>query len=933
MSVQLILYPQNYNGQYNAISNIAQEKLVDGINFNSIDASSSYDTSVYPPFVDVINNAYTNNLDIQNTWYRWRTTSTGTPTLPATIAGNLRLYSTTTNTTSGVYQRLSNLVVGQTYQIYLIYSLTGSPTGSLVIASYRDNVPVQTSFTSYAISTGVGWFIHNFTAQSTEDTILISLTNSVTDDLDITNISVLPVGVQPTFTNFDLQDGQVICDLYEHEDIPLTLSVDDFKNVAEKVQSYSKDFDLPATKRNNLIFNNIFDITRNDDGIIFNPYVKTKCVLKQDGFILFDGYLRLIDVTKDKEGEISYSVNLYSEVVALADILKNKTLNDLDLNELAHEYNKTSIKNSWVDSTGLPLTTPLSTSSYAYDPVLGVNNTNVLKYPFVDWEHQILLANGSTGSNATLNFPELTTLEQAFRPFINIKYLMNKIFDDTPFTWSSNFFDTADFGKLFMDFNWGSDNSANQIGSTQYGGVGPGASPATATTSYTNMNLETFVYLTLIAELPPNYDSSTNILTATTLNETYSINYHYNLKNTSGSDADIECQWLHNTQQREYSGVITIPAGTTWIYSGNFQVIMQPTDTLQAQFKASAGSAIEQNVVPFPSFGSSVSFLLSPQNMVNGTILNTLRGELGQWDFLKGILTMFNIISLPDKDDPLNIKFEPYSDVFMLTTIGQSLADRTIQHDWTDKVDVSEMQLTPLTDLNKKTIFKYEEDDDDYTFNVYKKSVGGYLYGSRVFDASSYTLLEGQDEIVASPFATTISKPLAPEFSDFITPAIFTSNDEATEFEGFDNAPRILYNNGVHTLAGSITYYIPAQNGLSSENQDQFLQFSHLTDIPTIPSTPSVQGTKDFNFGECQLFNPIGASVPDNLFNLYWLPYYNELYNPNTRIMTLQVNLNAGDINMFKFNDRVMIKNRAFRVNKIEYKPNSLAKVEFILIP
>jgi hypothetical protein len=30
------------------------------------------------------------------------------------------------------------------------------------------------------------------------------------------------------------------------------------------------------------------------------------------------GYLRILDVT-DKEGEISYNVNLYSEVIALAD--------------------------------------------------------------------------------------------------------------------------------------------------------------------------------------------------------------------------------------------------------------------------------------------------------------------------------------------------------------------------------------------------------------------------------------------------------------------------------------------------------------------------------------------------------------------------------------------------------------------------------------
>ena len=61
------------------------------------------------------------------------------------------------------------------------------------------------------------------------------------------------------------------------------------------------------------------------------------------------GYLRLIDV-KDKEGEISYNVNLYSEVIALADKLKDQTFSELDFTELEHDYNKTEIKRSWNDS-------------------------------------------------------------------------------------------------------------------------------------------------------------------------------------------------------------------------------------------------------------------------------------------------------------------------------------------------------------------------------------------------------------------------------------------------------------------------------------------------------------------------------------------------------------------------------------------------------
>ena len=431
--------------------------------------------------------------------------------------------------------------------------------------------------------------------------------------------------------------------------------------------------------------------------------------------------------------------------------------------------------------------------------------------------------------------------------------------------------------------------------------------------------------------VPPNYQGNASlpdpyIITATTDNEIYQINYSFLLKATAGF-IDVECQWVHTTA----AGVATVinyqhlssTLATLRNYAGYLTKYLQTGDTLKAQFKAT--SSIQQN----EDFSSNAQFIVS-SILIDSAGLLTLRGETSQWDFLKGIMTMFNIVSLPDKDNPLNIIFEPYGDVFISDTKSGTISDltlasRSIEHDWTDKVDVSEMKLMPLTDLNKKTIFKFIEDDDDYTFNIYKKSVDGHLYGSKVYDASAYTILEGEDEIVVEPFAATVPKPLFDQFPDFVTPAIFTANEEATEFEGFENAPRIMYNNG--EVSSGITYYIPAQNGLLSENQSDFLQFSHLSTIPT------AAGTLDFHFGECQLFNPIGAPVADNLFNLYWLPYYNELYNPNTRIMTMKVNLTPADINTFKMNDRVMIKNRSFRVNKIDYKPNNLATVEFILIP
>jgi hypothetical protein len=46
MSVQLILYPQSYEGAFNAISTDPNEFVVNGISFTGLSTSSSYDTSL-----------------------------------------------------------------------------------------------------------------------------------------------------------------------------------------------------------------------------------------------------------------------------------------------------------------------------------------------------------------------------------------------------------------------------------------------------------------------------------------------------------------------------------------------------------------------------------------------------------------------------------------------------------------------------------------------------------------------------------------------------------------------------------------------------------------------------------------------------------------------------------------------------------------------
>ena len=816
MSTQLIVFPQSFNGQFNPISNSPGEYVVNGLHFTGLGGNPSYDSSSNLPIVAAL---IFNAPNVVNTWYRFRSTLTGTPALPVATSSDAVLSSAATQSKSGIYQRLSNLTIGQQYTFRINLGTTGA--GDVVLAVYDGAVFNSNLFTPATTTTTIN---HYFTATSANDTIMVYYDNTTNDTISIQNVSVFETGTTPP--GYFVESGEVICDLYEDEDIPLTLSVDDFKNAAEQVQSYSKAFNLPATKRNNQIFDNVFEITRSAQGNLqFNPYAKTQCTLKQDGLVLFEGYLRLINI-QDKEGEISYDVNLYSEVIALMDVLDARTFSDLDFSELDHPYTYSEIRNSW---QGQLTVAPLPIDSFANNTgVAGATTTNVLKYPFVDWAH-----NYTVGVNSGM--PVLPNLESTFRPFIRIKYLIQRIFNQPnfPFTYTSDFIDNdVNFQELFMDFNWGDSRTPMIFDAT---GSLTLDSDVNLTSSYATIDWTEFDGLPYpnnsLAPVPAELGYASGVFTAIANNQVYNVNGSCTF-NGAGLSGTWNCRWVHThsagtTIYAPDSGVLALTQ--SYNYTANFSVTMQLGDTLV--FQAKEGSSNIKIGSGYSILGYALFWTVTTgaNETTSNSLLQTLRGELGQWEFLKGIMTMFNLISIPDKSNPNNILIEPYADVFKNNTNSgdindMTLASRSIAHDWTDKIDVTEMKLTPLTDLNKMTIFKFVEDDDDYAFNLYKSSVQGHLYGSKKYDASLTTggfqsVLDGEKEVIPEPFAATVVKPLMSQFPELLTPAIYSYNADDGTSEAFDNSPRIMYSNGVKTMINA-TYSVPAQNCGSSSCGD-----------------------------------------------------------------------------------------------------------------
>ena len=121
MSAQLIIYPQSYQGIHTSNSTINNTNLVaDGLGFNTIANHTGYSSSANDPAFDAV----TNDAAITN-WKKFRSqgsSSYADVDYPIRIGGfvpklRFRAASGGSNSSSGIYQEINNLVVGSTYQL------------------------------------------------------------------------------------------------------------------------------------------------------------------------------------------------------------------------------------------------------------------------------------------------------------------------------------------------------------------------------------------------------------------------------------------------------------------------------------------------------------------------------------------------------------------------------------------------------------------------------------------------------------------------------------------------------------------------------------------------------------------------------------------------------------------------------------------------
>ena len=221
-------------------------------------------------------------------------------------------------------------------------------------------------------------------------------------------------------------------DITSSDDFPLSLSFQNFdvRDFNSRSGSFSKTFVVPATRRNNRLFNHIYKEGNVDSKNVRKDIPST---IYSDNIPIISGVLRFSKITKNTD-VLEYECTFLGDNMDWASKIKN-----LDLNELRF---------SNIPYTQYP---PISEGNYTFENIIPLAN-NASDYTnfsnTVDRLHYPLASYGEGVSSR----PQVT--EGDFAPAFYLKNIWDKIFRAQGYTVDSEFCNSDYFKSLIVPFDF-----------------------------------------------------------------------------------------------------------------------------------------------------------------------------------------------------------------------------------------------------------------------------------------------------------------------------------------------------------------------------------------------------------------------------------------------------------------------------------------------
>ena len=674
-------------------------------------------------------------------------------------------------------------------------------------------------------------------------------------------------------------------------DVDFTFSVSDISDIERRNTSYSKTITLPSTAKNQQLFGNIFDISVNNDfyeedvniGVNFNPAKQAQAQIFLDNVKIFDGVLRMMKINS-LEGDIIYEVNVFGRLRDILHELGDKTLADLDFADYDHVWNRTNIEDSW-------------------DRTEWVDGEDNYVYPLVDYGYSV----------DSISYPI-----KNFKPAVFISEILKRIFAEANFQVTAPFFSSFYFRKLLLI----TAEKTITRESTTLLNQNPNLFLDEVTTEADFSHLLVFSNVEASGFTISNGGTRFTWTKAQSLNTGLNLNLKIAFEALQGYTDNVwTLSVLKNGSEIFYDSrlVSFISAGQVfnWDVAISGGVDLATNNFFEIRLTGEiAGSGtntqLQTEVViqPTGSFkiGNTVPVAVEVEEGDTMKIQYTLPKSMKQRDFLKSIISMYNLYVTQDRLRTNVLEIIPYNDFY------RTFKDEAI--DWSDKLDQSqEISITPLSELTAKEYRLTFDDDADYWSTSYKTKFNQAYGESRTIIDNDFVLDTKTVKVVFSPPVMREQVP------GQIMIHLYKVENGVKVPDNFK--PRIAYwKPQVECTSWNITY---ASGNVAYTN---YPYAGHLDD----PITP----TTDVLFANPrEVYFSIGVYPGVNLYTEYYQGLITAIGDRNSRLLEGYFYLTPIDIMNLDFRTIVKVGVHFFQLEKVDkYNPiaNGLCYVSLFKI-
>ena len=633
-------------------------------------------------------------------------------------------------------------------------------------------------------------------------------------------------------------------DLFDNESIEMNLNAQNIKDISKVFGDFSNSFTIPASATNNKIFKHYYNVDIYggfDANLRVDAFIEVNNNLYRAGLVELEG-------VQIKSGEpYAYKISFFSDVTSLKDSFGDDTLNVLDLSAQDHTYNDTNIVtglNAYVSGTGdaviYPLISPVA--NWIYDSTSSDSGANNI------WYH-----NGH---------PEHGVFYYDLKPAVKLQKIIDAIEVKYGIEFQSDFFATADFGKLFM---W-CHRRAGYMFKGQPNGFTPQKINFTAA-SNPDFDISTDEYIIDAANI-----TTADVQITTTSSDTYKIYVYVNNE-------------LHTW--REVTGNATALTLTLPIFSigDRVQIRFSPPNEWDA-------STITLNTISAyfrinPTTGVTATRTAS-QSITSKVVIAEQLPEQKISDFIGSLIRAFNLIVIPVAKNKYDI--EPLDDWY---------AEGSTR-------EVSEYVDTEEVNINKPSLYRrinYKYNETGAVLGEQYRLQNDIGYG----DLKAEFNFDGEDFNVEVGFDNMLFERLS-DVDDGSLTTIGVGKSITREIEPYIGNPFVFYAAG--NIIGNQAF------GYINMDNDEF-DFADFWLASNVNSRVAASVTKTLNFGT-EIDPYLLQGFSQGLYNTYWSDYITDLYDTSRRVFMYKAQLPLGLMLALKLNDKLTIGERNYIINQVK---------------